>query len=191
MEATSLFRLSGLASTPRASYENAGHDDCHGVLAPPSRLERFLRRRQILQMVNAIQAHIAAPSTAPHAHSSRGTVLLAEDDRSIRRYLEVMLQRAGYLVTSTADGLEAMKAALESEPDVVITDAVMPHINGHELCRFLRRHPKLSHVPVIILSGIDRDDVHDEPAKADVYMAKPVRPEELAACLERLLARAA
>ena len=77
-----------------------------------------------------------------HPRATRGTILLVEDDRSIRRYLEVILSRAGYKVIAAADGLEAMKAALASAIDAVVTDAVMPHLNGYELCRFLRRHPK-------------------------------------------------
>ena len=55
--------------------------------------------------------------------STRGTILLVEDDRSIRRYLEVILQRAGYIVVSAGDGLEAMKAALSNTLDAVVTDA--------------------------------------------------------------------
>jgi twitching motility two-component system response regulator PilH len=119
---------------------------------------------------------------------TRATVLLAEDDRSLRRYLEIMLQRAGYTVIVAADGLEALKAALSSTVDAVVTDAVMPHLSGYELCRFLRRHPKLERLPVVLLSGVDRPA---EPAsRADVYLSKPVRAEELTGCLARLLVQA-
>ncbi|HEY0320889.1 MAG TPA: response regulator [Pyrinomonadaceae bacterium] len=124
--------------------------------------------------------------------STRGTILLVEDDRSIRRYLEVILQRAGYTVVAAADGLEAMKAALSNRLDAVITDAIMPHLNGYELCRFLRRHPKMSQLPVILLSGVERADSSQEEAdRADVYLSKPVRPEELTRSVARLLLKAA
>ncbi|HWS53834.1 MAG TPA: response regulator [Pyrinomonadaceae bacterium] len=134
----------------------------------------------------------AAPAPPPHvpalpAHA--GTVLLAEDDRALRRYLEVVLQRAGYAVFAAADGLEAMKAALSSTFDAVVTDAVMPHLGGHELCRFLRRHPKLASLPVVLLSGADQTAApSDASERADVYLFKPVSPEELAACLAGLIA---
>jgi DNA-binding response OmpR family regulator len=135
------------------------------------------------------------PATDPatiEKRATRGTILLVEDDRSIRRYLEVILQRAGYAVIAAGDGLEAMKAVLASSIDAVVTDAIMPHLNGYELCRFLRRHPKLSRLPVILLSGLDRaDSSHGEEDRADVYLAKPVRPEELTGCLARLLLKAA
>jgi DNA-binding response OmpR family regulator len=127
-----------------------------------------------------------------HAAPTRGTILLVEDDRSIRRYLEVILTRAGYKVLTAADGLEAMKAALGSAIDAVVTDAVMPHLNGYELCRFLRRHPKFSRLPVILLSGLERaDSSQDAEARADIYLAKPVRPDELTGSLARLLLKAA
>jgi twitching motility two-component system response regulator PilH len=121
---------------------------------------------------------------APH----RGTILLVEDDGAIRRYLEVILIRAGFKVISVSDGLQGMKAALISAVDAVVTDAMMPHLNGYELCRFLRRHPKLSRIPVVLLSGLE----HQEPAEADtdnadVYLKKPVRPDELTENLGRLL----
>ncbi|HEX8650554.1 MAG TPA: response regulator [Pyrinomonadaceae bacterium] len=134
------------------------------------------------------------PATDPifEKRTPRGTILLVEDDRSIRRYLEVILQRAGYTVIAAADGLEAMKAALASPIDAVVTDAIMPHLNGYELCRFLRRHPKFSRLPVVLLSGLDRaDSSHSEEDRADVYLAKPVRPEELTGCLARLMLTAA
>lgn len=123
---------------------------------------------------------------------TRGTILLVEDDRSIRRYLEVILQRAGYCVVAAADGLEAMKAALTSAIDAVVTDAIMPHLTGYELCRFLRHHPKLSGLPVILLSGFELADTEQEADdRPDIYLAKPVRPEELTGCLARLLLKAA
>lgn len=133
-------------------------------------------------------AHPATPVIAPSTQPRRRAVLLVEDDRSIRRYLEVILQRAGFDVTTAADGLEGMKAALSSTFDAVVTDAIMPHLNGYELCRFIRRHPKLSATPVVLLSGTDHDaHASATDAQADVYLSKPVRPEELTGCIARLL----
>ena len=133
-------------------------------------------------------APTAAPAVRAEAMRPRATVLLAEDDRSARRYFEVILKRAGYDVIVAADGVEALRAALSATVDAVVTDAVMPHLGGHELCRFLRRHPKLARLPVVLLSGADKPPrAHDAAEGADVYLSKPVRPEELADCLSRLL----
>lgn len=126
------------------------------------------------------------PSFAPTAAPPL-TVLVAEDDRAVRRYLEVVLRRAGYHVVAAADGLEAMKAALSGDIHAVVTDAAMPHLNGHELCRFLRAHPRLGRLPVLFLSGSEMP-AQQEETLADAHLSKPVRPEELSARLAQLLA---
>jgi len=129
-----------------------------------------------------------APAIQALAAGTRATVLLAEDDPSLRRYLEVILRREGYAVVTAADGLEAMKTALSSTFDAVVTDAVMPHLSGHELCRFLRSHPTLARLPVVLLSGSEKTRAAgDATASADAYLSKPLRPEELTDCLSRLL----
>ena len=142
-------------------------------------------------IVNAPATTPATDPPAPTPDATRATILLVEDDRSARRYMEVILHRAGYEVIVAADGLEAIKVALTSPVNAVITDAIMPHLNGHELCRFLRRNAKLSGLPIIMLSGIEKaDSSREESSRADVYLAKPVRPEELTDCLARLLSKA-
>ena len=116
-------------------------------------------------------------------------LLLVEDDKALRRYLEVTLERAGYEVVSAGDGLEAMKLALSTSVDLVITDAMMPNLSGHELCRFLRNSPKLSHIPIVLLSGLERKDAGAESVLADAFLAKPVGAEKLRECVSGLLAR--
>lgn len=136
---------------------------------------------------DTIDTHTASPLHVEPA-ATRATILLVEDDRSVRRYLEVILQRAGYGVVTAADGLEAMKAALSSDVNAVVTDEMMPHLSGHELCRFIRRHPKLARLPVVLLSGHEQTPASlPDDARADTYLSKPVRPEELTGCLARML----
>lgn len=137
-----------------------------------------------------------SPSAAPGQNEGlditpkppRQCVLLVEDDRSVRRYLEVTLQRSGYQVITAADGLEAMKLALSSPVDVVVTDAVMPNLSGQELARFLRSNQKLSHVPIVLLTGQENKEAVGSEANAiDAFLYKPVRAEELKSCLAGLL----
>jgi CheY-like chemotaxis protein len=131
-----------------------------------------------------------AESDARLSQADRQTcVLLAEDDRALRRFLEVVLERADYQVIPASDGLEAMKVALSNPIDVVVTDAVMPNLNGHELCRFLRNSPALSHLPVIMLSALERKDTTNDAEQADAFLSKPVSGESLIECIEKLLAR--
>jgi DNA-binding response OmpR family regulator len=114
-------------------------------------------------------------------------VLLVEDDRSVRRYLEVTLQRSGFEVLTAADGIEAMKLALSSSIDVVVTDAVMPNLNGRELARFLRSNPKLSHLPIVLLTGQENKESASGEDLIDAFLFKPVRAGELTSCLTGLL----
>jgi DNA-binding response OmpR family regulator len=115
-------------------------------------------------------------------------VLLVEDDRSVRRYLEVTLQRSGYRVLTAADGLEAMKLALSSPVDVVVTDAIMPNLSGHQLARFLRSNAKVSGLPIVLLTGQENREANALPdAQIDAFLYKPVNAKELTSCLNGLL----
>jgi CheY-like chemotaxis protein len=128
--------------------------------------------------------HVVTQAGAP---DSRARVLLVEDDNALRRYLEITLQRAGYEVLSAVDGLEGMKLALTAAVDIVITDAMMPNLSGHELCRFLRNSSQLSHIPIIFLSGMPRKEGDQEAEDADASFSKPVSSEELVECISELL----
>ena len=116
-------------------------------------------------------------------------VLLAEDDRSSRRFLSIVLERAGYKVFAAEDGLEAMRMALSTPVDIVVTDATMPNLNGHEFCRFLRNSASLAHLPVILLSAHAQKEPDENVERVDAFLLKPVSGEALVACVEKLLAR--
>ena len=95
--------------------------------------------------------------------------------------------QAGYEVIPAADGLEAMKVVLSSSVDIVVTDAMMPHLSGHEFCRFLRNSPHLSHIPIVMLSGSEPGQSGMNLQLADVFLSKPMSAEQLTSCLEELL----
>jgi len=132
--------------------------------------------------------HLSNQNDARKAEAKR--VLLVEDDSSVRRYLEVTLQRSGYQVISASDGLEAIKLALSSSIDLVITDAIMPNLSGQELARFLRSNPKLEKVPIVLLPGQQNRQAATSPdGSIDAFLTKPVKTDELASCLTGLLRR--
>ena len=117
-------------------------------------------------------------------------ILLVEDDSAMRRFLEVTLGRAGYAVTSAEDGLAAMKIALAEPFDVVVTDAVMPNLTGHDLCRLLRQNPDYKTTTFIILSGLEQEiSANLEADCADSYMVKGANlKEDLTEAITKLIA---
>jgi twitching motility two-component system response regulator PilH len=134
-----------------------------------------------LEKLEKARVEIVHPTKTP---GRARCVLLAEDDAALRRYIEVLLQRAGYEVVSAADGLEAMKLLLTVTVDVVVTDAVMPNVSGYELCRFVRSSQPLSHLPIILLSGLDPKNA--EAQQVNAFLAKPITPETLLACIRKV-----
>lgn len=128
-----------------------------------------------------------APSSA-NAPGDKQCVLLVEDDPALRRYLEIVLQRAGYEVVSAGDGLEAMKFLLSATVEVIVTDALMPNLDGYELTRFVRSSSSLSHLPVILLSALDPKNSTDECEQVDAFLSKPVSPEDLLNRIDEVLA---
>jgi chemosensory pili system protein ChpA (sensor histidine kinase/response regulator) len=134
-------------------------------------------------------AGLAKENSSDISNSSRPQcLLLVEDDRSVRRYLEVTLQRSGYKVITAKDGLEAMKLALSSQIDAVVTDAIMPHLSGQQLARFVRSNTKLAHVPIVLLTGQENKIAASSPDDLiDAFLYKPIKAEELTSCLAGLL----
>ncbi len=136
-----------------------------------------------LDQIEVTNGNGLQPAETPGEQRS---ILLVEDDPALRRYLEVVLQRAGYTVTSAGDGLEAMKFLLKADVDVIVTDALMPNLDGYELCRFVRSSKHLSNLPIILLSALDPKNTTDESEQVNAFLAKPVSPEELLACIADL-----
>lgn len=88
-------------------------------------------------------------------------VLVAEDDRDKRQLLTIALEREGYEVCAVDDGLEALDAVETFQPDLIITDVIMPQLDGYELARRLRENPQTRFIPIIIQTAArwDADDV--------------------------------
>ena len=136
---------------------------------------------------------MTAKNHAQKNNSNKKKILLAEDDASMRRFVEVILRKANYDVISAEDGLVAIKAALENEIDAVVADAVMPNMTGYDLCRMLRQNADKKHIPLIILSGLNQENSADaEDCLADAYLMKGNNlKENLTKTLTNLLAEKA
>src|SRR5215212_1553518 len=124
--------------------------------------------------------------------SDRGRVLIVDDDQKILDLLVELLQLEGYDVATAADGAEAIDLAISFDPDVVVSDVVMPVLGGLELCRRLKDDPRTAYTPVLLISGrIPSDDAGIEGihAGADDYLDLPFRNEELLLKVARLVER--
>ncbi len=130
-------------------------------------------------------------SAARHAHYGlvNPRLLLADDDRAIRESLERALELEGYLVTSVADGVQALAAVRREVPDLVILDVMMPGVDGLGACRVIRADGL--RVPILMLTARVEVDarVAGLDAGADDYLAKPFDLDELLARLRALLRR--
>lgn len=118
--------------------------------------------------------------------SQKKRILLAEDDDSMRRFIEIILEKADYEVLTAEDGLAAMQIALETEIDAVVTDAIMPNLSGYDLCRMLRGNAEKAKIPLVILSGLAENDT--ESQLADAFLVKDTNlKENLVATLANLV----
>ncbi len=115
------------------------------------------------------------------------SILVVEDDDTMRELLRLHLSSAGYAVRAAADGVEAGHAILEHIPDLLITDVNMPHMTGFELVAALREDPAMKDIPVIFLTI--ESDASDRGASlgAVEYLAKPIRLDALLAKVARHL----
>lgn len=108
-------------------------------------------------------------------------ILVADDDAWILHMVTTVLEKRGYTVETANDGEEAYEKAIANPPDLLITDVMMPKMDGWKLVKALRSHPKFAFVPVIFLSALSSDDdrIRGFRLGADDYMPKPFRFEEL------------
>jgi two-component system phosphate regulon response regulator PhoB len=118
-------------------------------------------------------------------------LLLVEDDRPLAELVRFHFDRAGYEVTRTGDGEEALILAEEVRPDLVILDWMIDGISGIEVCRRLRRRPATANLPIIMLTarGEENDRVRGLETGADDYLTKPFSPKELVARAGAVLRR--
>ena len=118
-------------------------------------------------------------------------ILFVDDEEQIRKLVSTYLARQGYQVAIATDGYEALKAIRMQPPDAVITDVMMPNMNGFELTRRLRADHRTARIPVLMLSARkEADDILTGYSEgADEYIAKPIEMAVLAAKVDVLLKR--
>ncbi len=115
-------------------------------------------------------------------------VLIIEDNADVRAYLKDFLASA-YRVMEACDGEEGISKALDSIPDLIISDVMMPRSDGYEVCRTLKRDEKTSHIPIILLTAkaATENKIEGLEIGADDYLIKPFEPKELLARVKNLI----
>ncbi len=105
---------------------------------------------------------------------SKKRILLIDDSQTQLLMLQISLEKMGFEVLNAADGLEGVSRAFADQPDLIISDIMMPELNGYQLCRLLKNDKKTAHIPIILLTSLDQpqDRFWGIRAGADQYIVK-------------------
>ncbi len=116
------------------------------------------------------------------------TILVIEDDPLQADVVRVLLEHSGFRVIHALDGVEGLRRLYDVQPDLVVLDLMLPHVDGWEVCRRIR---EMSTVPIIIMTSrrSDEEKVKGLRMGADDYIVKPFNPQELAARISAVLRR--
>jgi putative FmdB family regulatory protein len=118
-------------------------------------------------------------------------ILVVDNAEHFRLYLLDLLTDAGHYVVTARDGQEAFRLAQEWVPDLVITEILLPGLDGLTLCQQLRAHPRLSGTPVLTVTGLKSEDYRllGQQAGVDLFMVKPIRVEDFLEKVHALVTR--
>lgn len=119
---------------------------------------------------------------------ARTRILIIEDNRDVATFVAQVLG-SSYDISFASDGREGLEKALDQVPDLIITDLMMPHTDGFEVCRKIRSTDIVNHIPIIVLTakGSDNDRLMALDAGADAYLEKPFNSDELRLRVSKLL----
>ncbi|PSB55114.1 ATP-binding protein [Chamaesiphon polymorphus] len=140
----------------------------------------------IIELGVPVNSFALPPSPTPP--SERATILLADDNADMRDYIRRLLS-GNFQVETVADGVAAMESIYRQPPDLVLTDVMMPRMDGFELLRVLRASPTTADIPIVLLSARAGEEARIEglATGADDYLIKPFSARELVARVESTL----
>lgn len=120
-----------------------------------------------------------------------GIILVLDDNHDFLMNIELTLQMEGYKVLSACSGSEALTLLEQTRPDLIISDIMMPEMDGYEFYQLVRQNPKLLSVPFIFLSAKgEKEDISlGKQLGVDDYLTKPLEPEDLVIAVETNLNR--
>ncbi len=132
-------------------------------------------------------------SSTPNLDRAQRRVLVVDDARTVRLYYRGILESANIDVTEAANGLEGLERAAEVLPDLLVVDINMPKMDGYSMLRAMRAAESTRSIPAIMISteAEERDAQRGYEAGANVYLVKPVRPDQLRSLAQLLMGVAA
>jgi two-component system cell cycle response regulator DivK len=154
-------------------------------------MEQYSRQRPTLSFrfglpgINVATPREAAMKTNPE----RPCVLLVDDYPDARQMYAVYLEYAGFAVVQATNGIEALRQAVESRPDIILMDLSLPVMDGWEATRRLKADPRTVGIPVVALTGHALAGASDgaKQAGCDAFVTKPCLPEELVQEIRKVL----
>ncbi len=140
----------------------------------PQKIKSYIAVKETISESKKEAAPIATPDEKPDTAKGKNVLLLAEDNDDMREYLADRLSRE-YEVISVTDGGKALQMAREINPDIIVSDVIMPILQGDELCRILKSSVETSHIPIILLTASSEREsiIQGLEAGANDYIIKP------------------
>ena len=162
-------------------------DDCTWDETPDAD-DKEKGRESISDLMLLPEAEETSQKTEEERTAARQTVLIIEDNTDMRRYLRDLMKKY-YRVLEAENGEEGVKVAVEQVPDLVLSDVMMPVMDGFTCCAELRKRKETAHIPILLLTAKaeDKDSVEASYRGADDYVRKPFNPEVLLAKVAHLL----
>jgi twitching motility two-component system response regulator PilG len=116
-------------------------------------------------------------------------VLVVDDSPTVRKIVQLTLQRERIRVVTAGDGLSALAAVSDEEPDLILLDIMLPRMDGYNICQVIRKNMAYKDMPIIMLSGKDGlfDKMRGKLAGSTEYITKPFDSAELVATVKRYL----
>jgi len=118
-------------------------------------------------------------------------VMVIDDSKTIRRTAETLLRKQGCEVSTATDGFEALAKIVETEPDLIFVDIMMPRLDGYQTCALIKQNRRFSGTPVVMLSSKDSifDRARGRIVGSSEYLTKPFTRDELLGAIRRCVKR--
>jgi DNA-binding response OmpR family regulator len=116
-------------------------------------------------------------------------LLIVEDNTELLELMRLGLKQAGFSISTATNGVDALKKARSTTPDLIVLDLILPELDGFAVCEALKRSPDTSAIPIILLTGLTSEFTRYAGIEsgADEYITKPISPEQLVAKIKQTL----